>query len=209
MTFVRARLRLSLIIALSLMVLVLPGSAQSSQWSKFDGHWWLATSNYEHEGFLSGFLLCYYEDYKKPLHSTWRYSEIDSMVEQYLARDSTHLGSPMWSVLPRVMRAAGAGPYDAVDKGGEQTEEDADFWLQYVQDEDGQARGKGYIEGYLACNENLLHGRRGKYKKSAEEYVALIVQWYGYDPKTYAFRVPSREDVLVKDVLFKLRDSTK
>jgi hypothetical protein len=195
--------------SLSLLLIDLSAAAQAGQWSSIDGRWWLGSSSVEHDGFILGFLDCYNSSSQKKLHTSWRGFQLDSMVRRYIAADSGRLISPMWKLLPLVIKSAGVGPYVEIDKGGETNAIDWYFWGEYASGPDGPARGAGAIEGYLSCNESVLKGRRGRYSRAAADYVTLITRWYGYDPKTFAHSGPLRDDVLVWDVLYELRDPSK
>ena len=188
--------------------------ARSSQWSRFDGHWWTEQSADEHMAFIVGFYSCYTWDLKKTLRLTWKTYQLDSMVNRYLERDTARVALPLWKVLPRIFRAAGPSPWEnergaEPDPKGRYFEQDGAFWGEYTSEEVAGTMGKGYVEGYLVCNEFLLHGRRGRYSRSPAEYVALIKGWYGWDKTHREYRVPGGGDVPVPDVLFKFRDSVR
>ena len=148
---------------------------------------------------------CYKFDFKgkSPFgRSTVAYRDL---VLDYYSQNAGRLGETVSSVLPGL----GGLPGDEASPGGETWHEphgyyDGRYWVQ-VGAVGGANQQLGFVEGYLACNHTLVRNRNGVFSKTAEQYRALIDQWYQFDASTGDTN-PERDKEKIADVLKRLRD---
>jgi hypothetical protein len=100
------------------------------------------------------------------------------------------------------------GEKSEVLTGGEHSDNDGDYWRQIAASEIPHDKQLGFVEGYLQCHKNLAHNQGGTFSKTADQYRALITQWYRIDERTDDIDA-NRAPTAIADVLFKFRDQTK
>lgn len=174
----------------------------------YDGRWWTAASQAERYGFIAGFTDCYKAERAGPTRFGARsLAAYRDSVSRYFARENSHLSEPVASVLPKFGDRLGEKP----PRGGEEWREkhgyfDGSYWGQAFGDGGaGTAHQRGFVEGYLSCNQRLGVSRRPSFSAQPEMYVRRISQWYHFDSTTGDMD-PAREEAKIADVLLRFRD---
>jgi hypothetical protein len=168
----------------------------------FDGTWWQGASKSERLGYVEGDSDC------NAIELGGHALDPDSLaprlefLSSFYAPDSGHADVLVFDALRLAEKQqTSANREPSEDAQGEaHGVYDGLFWRNML-----HAERLGFVEGYLACDEHKTQGRRASYSKSAEEYVALLDQWYhvkdveeDVDPKF--------EDRKIGDVLYRFRD---
>jgi hypothetical protein len=197
---------LQAMILASLVLLGLFAQTQRHERSKYDGQWWLSVSPKEHDGFVSGYYDCYTYEYKGPDKYTAKsFSEYGNLITGYYKNDAAKQGV----LVSEAMHELRDRPGEKASPGGETTPDkhgyfDGLYWKQ-ISALGGKEKQVGFVEGYLSCHAELVHNKGAVFSKPAEEYAALITQWYGFKEDTGDID-EKREPIKVADALFQLRD---
>lgn len=193
-----------------LIIAAMSCSAQTSkmQQPKYDGRWWNVLQPSEREGFVAGYLDCYRshakESAKFDAHSIVAYRDL---VSKYFFEDATRANQSVALALTAVADK----PYEKAPRGGEVWKErhsyfDGTYWRQ-VFITGGVEAQRGFVEGYLACDQPVVTNRRTASPISPSELVARINRWYNFDPETGDVET-TREKAKIADVLTRVRSAT-
>jgi hypothetical protein len=178
--------------------------SQQKQGYTYDGHWWLSISSNEQTGFLNGYLDCYTYEHKGSDHfsssaDTYR----NSVTQFYQKGQSFELNDSVPDLLHQFHDPQGRVVIDkyAEHEKGPHGGNNGLYWRQISVDSGPEVEQRGFVEGYLAC-----HARQGHtFSKSAEAYVLLITQWYGFNRETDDIDA-KREPTAIADVLLRFSD---
>lgn len=186
-------------------------AAQTSrmQQSKYDGRWWNASQASEREGFVAGYLDCYKYDLKGPAKfeakSIVAYRDL---VSKYFVENTTRANQAVASALSAVADKS----EEKAPRGGEIWMErhsyfDGTYWRQAFATGGLEAQ-RGFVEGYLACDEQVANNRNPASSIPPSELVARINRWYQFDPETGDVET-TREKAKIADVLARVRSATR
>jgi hypothetical protein len=171
----------------------------------YNGQWWSAVQPAERESFVAGYLDCYRYDLKGAAkYEAKSIVAYRDRVSQYFADDRRRAGQSVAFALTTVADRPGEkGP-----SGGEVWHDrhgyfDGTYWRQAFATGGVEAQ-RGFVEGYLACDEQVRHGRQARSRTTASDYVTRINRWYRFDPESGDVET-SREKAKIADVLAKVR----
>lgn len=147
---------------------------------RFDGSWWAAADSEEQQGFIVGFLDCYYDTVKRRVTSEAFTEEYQKAVSEFYVahpnQNSTTVPETMVRLVQTLKSSRKALP------GGEVWNEshgyfDGGYWNQSTDKE-----RLGFLEGYIQCYKNYMRRPRVRFSRSVEEYSGLLTKYFG-DPK--------------------------
>lgn len=189
---------------------LVPGvEARQKTNTRYDGHWWLSISPGERSGFLNGYFDCYTYEYKGPARFTNNPPAIarDLLTKFYEGNASrlNELASDAFYRFRDRHGDQGTGN-DGEPIKGRHGFYDGTYWKQIGAEGGPELQQLGFVEGYLWCHaQQPSRNKKAVFSKTPAEYVALITQWYGFDPRTGDINA-KREPEKIADVLFKFRD---
>ena len=181
------------------------------QMANYDGHWWLSVDERNREGFVDGFVVCYYNlvDSKVFKESSLAYS---IRTTNYIKDNPESLTKSSGALLLEMAKPPYAKP---VHRPAVPNEAPNEIKAKWGANNDGfEWRGPdswnlGYVEGFLDCYSNYTKHHYGTLSKSPQWYVDAIANWYGTKPGDPDALNLSREKDKIPDVLFKFRDHEK
>lgn len=177
--------------------------------TRYDGAWWITVPQAEKDGFVAGFVDCYKYELRGPARFEARpLAEYRDSLSHYFVPGSQHLSESVAKAFGMFADRPGERP----PAGGEEWREkhgyfDGNYWRQAFA-AGGTSHQRGFVEGYLSCNQQLGPHRRVSYSGRPDAYVRHISQWYRFD-STSADMEPTRERTKIADVLFRFRDSKR
>lgn len=180
----------------ALACVVATGTAQSQK--IYDGNWWTTVSAEEQEGFLDGYVVCYYDEVKGSDRFDRPYAEYRERITAFYEQASPRRKQLVADVLHQFRFKPGEDPRE----GGETGFFDGQSWREMRPE-----NRLWFLEGFLWCYSNRAGNPRGKFSRDAADYVALIDQWYEIDDEKQSINA-NRVDKKVLTVLFKFVDKT-
>lgn len=194
-----------------LLISAIDCSAQVSRAERpiYDGRWWSAAPTAERESFIAGYLDCYkYELKGASKYEAKSLVAYRDLVSRYFADGGKRTGQSVALALATVADKLG----EKAPSGGEAWRDqhsyfDGTYWRQTFATGGVEAQ-RGFVEGYLACDEQGRHSGQVGTQSTASDYVTQINRWYKFDPESGDVE-PTREKAKIADVLAKVRTSKK
>lgn len=193
----------------ALTMLLISAFACSAQVSRVDrpvrdGRWWSAAQAAERESFVAGYLDCYKFELKGPAkYEAKPIVAYRDLVSQYFAnggeRATQSVALALAAVADKTGEKAPAGGDVWHDRHGYF---DGTYWRQAFATGGIEAQ-RGFVEGYLACDEQVRHRRHVGTQSTASDYVTRINRWYRFDPESGDVD-STREKAKIADVLAKV-----
>jgi hypothetical protein len=181
-------------------------TAQRSERSNYDGHWWQSVSPHERAGFVTGYMDCYSHERgaRFTTHSREAYRDLVSKFYEAASNRDEPVASTLIGLQDPRSESEGDSLTDR--PGADHGYYDGLYWMQMSVD--GPEEQLGFVEGYLRCYSEFARNSLGIFSKSPAEYRSLITQWYRFDEATGDVDA-ERQPEKIANVLIKLRDAVQ
>lgn len=137
-----------------------------------DGHWWLAASKPQQDGFLTGFDDCSSFEFANPGPDGLSFDQLGHEIGEFYRQYAAATSTPVSSVVARLYanwRRTGAYKFSPPDPRNEYS----GLWLHYDS-------LNPIVRGFMSCQ---VAEKQAAAEFTVEEIVQRVADWYGIQPE--------------------------